>query len=108
MRNDEEDFRDGALRGPRRHARHIREATTTLEGMNNGWRMLGGAHPTTAAIERNLRGDAERAYARGLPARRLAKTWAEERNGASRVGRRQRRWLAEETLLARRLLPRLP
>ena len=46
----------------------LREATTTLEEIERtARRMLGGAHPTTAAIERNLRASRDALYARGLP-----------------------------------------
>ena len=46
----------------------LREATTTLEEIERAARrMLGGAHPTTAAIERNLRASRAALYARGLP-----------------------------------------
>ena len=46
----------------------LREATTTLEEIERtARRVLGGAHPTTAAIERNLRASRDALYARGLP-----------------------------------------
>ena len=46
----------------------LREAVTTLEEIERtARRMLGGAHPTTAAIERNLRASRDALYARGLP-----------------------------------------
>ena len=46
----------------------LREATTTLEEIERtARRMLGGAHPTTAAIEGNLRASRDALYARGLP-----------------------------------------
>ena len=46
----------------------LREAVTTLEEIERtARRVLGGAHPTTAAIERNLRASRDALYARGLP-----------------------------------------
>ena len=47
---------------------HLHEAVNTLEEIERtARRMLGGAHPTTAAIERNLRASRDALYARGLP-----------------------------------------
>ena len=46
----------------------LHEAVNTLEETERtARRMLGGAHPTTAAIERNLRASRDALYARGLP-----------------------------------------
>ena len=46
----------------------LHEAVNTLEETERtARRMLGGAHPTTAAIEGNLRASRDALYARGLP-----------------------------------------
>ena len=46
----------------------LREAEKELEDVERtARRMLGGAHPTTAAIERYLRASRDALYARGLP-----------------------------------------
>ena len=46
----------------------LREAVKVLEDVERtARRMLGGAHPTTAAIERYLCASRDSLYARGLP-----------------------------------------
>ena len=46
----------------------LREAVTTLEETGRtARRVLGGAHPTTVGVERDLRSARDALYARGLP-----------------------------------------